>query len=39
MKEAVVGSGLAFIIFLAVIGINVTPLIFIALIIGGFGNI
>ncbi|MGI6452024.1 MAG: AAA family ATPase [Syntrophomonadaceae bacterium] len=36
MKEAVVGSGLAFIIFLAVIGINVTPLIFIALIIGGF---
>ncbi|HEX3010626.1 MAG TPA: AAA family ATPase [Syntrophomonadaceae bacterium] len=36
MKEIVVGSGLAVIIFLAVIGVNVTPLIFFAMVLGGF---
>lgn len=35
MKEIVVGSGLAIIIFLAVIGVNVTPFIFFALVLGG----
>jgi vesicle-fusing ATPase len=36
VKEIVVGSGLAIIIFLAVIGVNVTPLVFFAMILGGF---
>ncbi|MDD2619099.1 MAG: AAA family ATPase [Syntrophomonadaceae bacterium] len=36
MKEIVVGSVVALVIFLAVIGINVTPLVFIGIIIGGF---
>jgi len=36
MKEIFVGAGLALIIFLAVIGINITPFVFIALAIGIF---
>lgn len=36
MREIVVGSGLAVIIFLAAIGVNIMPFIFFAIIIGGF---
>ncbi|MEN6326889.1 MAG: AAA family ATPase [Syntrophomonas sp.] len=36
MKEIIVGSVIALVIFLAVIGINVTPMVFIALVMGGF---
>lgn len=36
MKEVLVGSSLGLVIFLAIIGINVTPIIFIAVLLGGF---
>jgi len=36
VKEIFVGSGIALIIFLSIVGVNVTPFIFIAFILGGF---
>lgn len=36
MKEIIVGSTIALVVFLAIIGINITPLVFIAFIMGGF---
>jgi cell division protease FtsH len=36
VKELVVGSGLALLIFLGAIGVNVTPFVFFGVILGGF---
>ncbi|MGR6835696.1 AAA family ATPase [Syntrophomonas erecta] len=36
MKEIAVGSGIALVIFLALIGVNVTPFVLFAVVIGGF---
>lgn len=36
MREIIIGTAIGLLIFMAIIGINVTPLVFIAIIIGGF---
>ena len=36
MKEIAIGAGIAAVLFLAIIGVNITPLLFVALLVGTF---